>query len=536
MFWWNRLNKNRVWPILVISLASLWAIWPLFRPGFFQSDDGEWMIIRFSAFHQALVDGQFPVRWLGRLNHEYGYPVANFLYPGFMYLAEIPKILGFGFVNSIKIIIGLSMVGSAVFTFFWLKKLFDDLSAFTGALFYLYTPYHLYDLYKRGSVGEILALTVVPFIFWQLERRSIFFTSVGVAFLILSHNALALISLPIVVTYMGFTIFKNREVRQLIYQYTSILVLGLALSAFFWVPAIFDLQYTKFFQTQVSQWQDYFVELNLIGIASIVVMAIALLVFLKKKKKDNRTVLFLIFGLISVFMSLPVSSSLWQILPVSFVQFPFRFLSILILSTAFLTAFLVNELKGNKRLVTIGILILLLGFSAIPYLKPTVVFDKGDPYYATNEDSTTVKNEYMPKWVKIKPTERFKQKVEITEGKANISNLIYNSKKVEFNIESLSDSKVRINTIYFPGWKAFIDSKESPISFNNDKGVMEINVPKGEHDIKSVFSETPSRLISNLISLAGLIGLVVLTVKDNRLNLLQIYQYIFSRWGLRGKR
>src|SRR5260221_206715 len=106
--------KKHIIFIAIIIFLSIPVLLPLFKSGFFQSDDGEWMIIRFSAFHQALREGQFPVRFLERLDFEYGYPVANFLYPGFMYLSEIPKLLGFGFVDTIKISFGIALVESAI--------------------------------------------------------------------------------------------------------------------------------------------------------------------------------------------------------------------------------------------------------------------------------------------------------------------------------------------------------------------------------------------------------------------------------------
>ena len=83
-----RTNKETLLLLLLLCILFIPALLPLFHKGFFLTDDGEWMIIRFSAFHQALRDGQFPVRYLSRLNHGYGYPVASFLYPGFMYLSE----------------------------------------------------------------------------------------------------------------------------------------------------------------------------------------------------------------------------------------------------------------------------------------------------------------------------------------------------------------------------------------------------------------------------------------------------------------
>src|SRR3989338_3972110 len=86
--------------IFLIIVFSLIALWPFFKKGYFESHDGEWMVIRFSAFHQTLASGQIPVRFVDRLNNNYGYPVLNFLYPLPFYLAEIPKLLGFEFQPS----------------------------------------------------------------------------------------------------------------------------------------------------------------------------------------------------------------------------------------------------------------------------------------------------------------------------------------------------------------------------------------------------------------------------------------------------
>src|SRR5580704_7252828 len=112
------MKKKELLIILLLLVFSIPAILPLAHHGFFQTDDGEWMIIRLSAFYQAFHDGQFPVRFLQRLNFGYGYPVAEFLYPGSFYLGIILHIIRFGFVNSIKIIFGLSLIGSAILPIF----------------------------------------------------------------------------------------------------------------------------------------------------------------------------------------------------------------------------------------------------------------------------------------------------------------------------------------------------------------------------------------------------------------------------------
>lgn len=491
--------------ILIISLPSLWSI---FHSGFFQSDDGEWMVIRFSAFHQALRDGQFPVRFLGRLNYGYGYPVSNFLYPGFMYLSEPIKILGFSFVNTIKIILGLSLFGSAIFTFFWLSKLFKKLPALIGATFYLYTPYHLFDLYKRGSVGEILSLAFVPFVLWMIERKSLIFTAIGIFLLVISHNTLTLLFLPVLFIY---SILRTNIKFTLISS-----ILGILMSSFFLIPAISELSYTNFSTTKISDFGQYFAPIELIGISTLFLLsftAVSIYDFFKKVEPLNKTnklfILMLVLAVFSIFLSSKISLFFWNYIPSSFIQFPFRFLSYIPLSLAFLSAFILSKTKEKKRLVILITFLFVLSFSAFPYLKPAEFFDKGDSFYATNEGTTTVRNEYLPKWVKVKPTEHFKQKAEILSGEGEISNLRYNSGKISFNIALQNNSPVRINTIYYPGWESFIDGMQSKIEYRNKFGVMDVSVPKGQHSVKLSFSETPPRLFADFISLSSLMVLII---------------------------
>ncbi|MCL5969953.1 MAG: 6-pyruvoyl-tetrahydropterin synthase-related protein [Patescibacteria group bacterium] len=520
----HKINKKNIFILIILIVLSFPSVYSLLHSGFFQSDDGEWMVIRFSAFYQAFRDGQFPVRFLGRLNNGYGYPVANFLYPGFMYLGIPVHVLGFGFVNVIKIILGLSMAGSAVFSYFWLSKIFNRYSAFIGSLFYLYAPYHLFDLYKRGSVGEILALAIVPFIFWQIERRSLFWTSVGIGLLILSHNTLALLFLPVIIIYAvlskKFSIFPLRsEVSN--FQFS--ILTGLGLSAFFWIPAFFELSLTRFNETKISDISQYFSDINLIGFSSvfIIISPFIMLVYkFRAIKKDkvvfNRLIIFILLGVFSVFLSLKMSEPFWRFMPSSLIQFPFRLLSYLILSTGFLSAYIIYRLKGNIKYLISAVFVLILAFSSFSYLKPSEFFDKQEGFYATNEGTTTVQDEYLPKWESQKPTEHFKEKIEIVSGKGSIENLTYNSKKISFSFNSQNNSNIRINTIYYPGWKAFIDGNSTNVKYNNPRGIMELSVPEGNHHIKLLFSETPLRLTVDILSILSLFLLILVSKRKRR--------------------
>lgn len=515
-FFKNVLGKQNILFITILLIVSIPSIFSLFHHGFFQSDDGEWMVIRFSAFHQAFRDGQIPVRFLGRLNYGYGYPVTNFLYPGFMYFAEPIHLLGFNFVDSIKIIFGISLLGSAIFTFLWLSKIFDKYSAFIGAIFYLYTPYHLFDLYKRGSIGEILALTLIPFILWVIEKKNIFFLSLGIFFLIISHNTLAFLFLPVLFLYAFLR--KIMNIKDILMSF----VFGTLLSSFFIIPAIFELQYVRFSNVQVSDVSKYFSSIDLIGISSFLILMLSLILFYKVYKVpplsrwhlDNELFIFIIsLGFLSIFLSSEFSFFLWRFLPSSFIQFPFRLLSYLLVVISFLAARIVFYLKDLRRYFVSLILVLVLGLSVFPFLKPDVFFDKTDGFYTTNEGTTTVQDEYLPQWVKNQSKEHFKEKIEIPNGKGELKNLIYNSRKINFDFNSLTDSKIRVNTIYYPGWKAFIDGKDSNIDYNNEKGVMDLSTRAGNHQVKLIFSETPLRLFADVMAIFSFVILILFSVK-----------------------
>jgi hypothetical protein len=498
------LSRNKKITLLFLALVilvSIPSVMSLFHHGFFQSDDGEWMIIRFSAFHQALRDGEFPVRWLGRLNYEYGYPVSNFLYPGFMYLSEPIKILGFKFVDTIKILIGLSLIASFLFCFLWLSNLFNRFSALVGSLYYLYLPYHLFDVYKRGSVGEVLALSFVTFILWMIEKKNLFFISVGLCLLILSHNTLALLFYPILFFYSVLR-------RKLSLKRTLIAFLvGVLLSSFFSLPAIFDLSSTVFSKVSISNPSGFFASFDLISIASVIALLTSLFLTIKPSIRRNfnpLTLFFILVAFISIFLSSSLSFVLWRIIPSNIFQFPFRFLSLELLALAYLVAFEVDKTTNwRKFLVGLVLIFLLFGFS-YKFLTPQSFFDKGEGFYATNEATTTVKDEYMPKWLSPRPSQSPKNKI---DGNTLINNLAVKVNRITFSISSSKKTNIRLNTAYFPGWNVYIDGKRGEINYKNS-GLIEFITPAGQHNIKVVFEETALRLFSDFLSLASFICLL----------------------------
>lgn len=149
-------------------------------------------------------------------------------------------------------------------------------------------------------------------------------------------------------------------------------------------------------------------------------------------------------------------------------------------------------------------------FSSYPFLvtKPQFQPYKDAGYYFANEATTTVQDEYLPVWVKEKSFGRAENKVEIVKGRGKIESLISQSNSSSFIVKADTETQVRINTIYWPGWQITVDGKLSKISYNNPKGLMELAVPKGKHYVEISFEETPLRLFSDGISLFSLFALL----------------------------
>lgn len=511
---WLKSNSHWLISVCLLLIISIPAVLPLLHDGFFLTDDGEWMIIRFSAFYQAFTDGQFPVRFLHRLNFDYGYPVATFLYPGFMYAAVPFHIFKIGFVDTIKIILGGSLIGTTIFTYLWLVRVFKKrIAALSGAIVSLYLPYHLYDVYTRGSVGEIFALFWVAFILWMIERKSIFFVSIGIAMLLISHNTIALLFLPFLFIYAFLrNIFPFR-------QFMISVFFGLLLAAFFIIPVIFELSLTNFSQIKIANPLQYFASIQLVGVATFLIFFLSLVLFLSKKKlsTDNKLVVsFVLFvTFLGIFFSSSFSSIFWQVIPSSFIQFPFRLLSYFVVTSAFLTAFIISEIQHvTKRVIILVCLAGLVIFSSLTFVQPREYFDKGEGYYFTNDATTTVQDEYMPVWSKEKLLQRAEKKVEIIQGEGKIGTIVYNNKQMTFVITAKENLRVRINVLYWPGWNTYIDDKIVSLSHDNPKGVIEFAVAKGTHQVKADFSETPLRFVADMISIVSFCLLLFLVFRS----------------------
>jgi len=348
----------------------------------------------------------------------------------------------------------------------------------------------------------------------------------SLAGLIMSHNIMALIFFPMIALYAFWQFLSGQKNK--LHAYALLFLLGFSISCFFWLPALYDRQYTVLDQVVVAQPTEHFpslkqllvpswgygssipgdndeisFQLGIVHLLGIFALVYFLVRFWQKLPKERGLILFYlaIFSL-AVWLMLPISGFIWNFLPaMGRIQFPWRLLAI----TSFANAFLIGAISlfVKQKILLLGLVVLLITIS-LPYVKPQYFVDRGEGFYTTNEATTTVKDEYLPLWVSQKPTSRPAQKVEVVQGEAIIDNLSFDSRQIAFGFNSEFGAKIRINTIYFPGWQAMVDGQNQLLEHNNERGLMVLAVPAGSHQAKIVFKETPLRLAADIISLLGL--------------------------------
>ncbi|EKE13331.1 MAG: hypothetical protein ACD_13C00035G0001, partial [uncultured bacterium] len=233
-----------IFPLLV---ARQW-----FLPGLPQTHDAETHIARAAVFSKSILEGNIFPRWAGPLNWRYGTPSIMFLYPGLSYFSALIHLATrIQFITIFKLLMVLGYIGSGFVWYRWMRTLrFELFPAFVSTIFYLLAPYRLVNIFVRGALGEHIGFFFFPLIMLmatQLWRTGKTLYSSGLALsiagLILSHNLSALIYLPLVVVYPIILIGINRQKPIQLKIYFGSILLGLSLSAFFWLPAILESKY-----------------------------------------------------------------------------------------------------------------------------------------------------------------------------------------------------------------------------------------------------------------------------------------------------
>ncbi len=504
--------------LLFVGLL-LFYLHPLLTPGLLITHDGDVLVARIAAYSKAFTDWHIPPRWAGDLNYGYGAPVFIFFYPLLGYLGALFHGIGFSYMHAYTLLAAVSFIGCGASFFLWLRSRIDAKGAAIGAIFYALSPYHFLNLYVRGDIGELMALAIAPLVLWAIEKSAVILGSIVYALLILSHHGIAFLLTPAFVVY---AFVQKRSILPF--------VLGLGLSSYFWLAALGERGYTAAERLFGSFYQNHFLDgatliwspwgfgdrVRAIGGLAPQIGPVHTLVFIFAvcvlwKVRALRKELFFWLGVlcVSLFFLLPISVVVWE--HVSLLRsmgFPWRFIGVVHIAIAAVIGIALTTKPMQKFMYLFFLLLFLM---SIPLIDAVGSIVKDDSYWEAYPGSTSFHGEATTVWTAGDPFAYPQKPIEIIDGAATVSAIERKTQRHEFVVAAKTSAKIVDNTTYFPGWQVFVNGKKTPIEFQdpNYRGLITFSVPAGISSVEVKFTESPVRLLSDIISLATLFGIII---------------------------
>jgi hypothetical protein len=541
---------------LVALLAAVPAALPLLSASYLQVHDGFAHLFRLVVLDSAMKQGVFLPRWSPELVFGLGYPIFNFYNPLVSYIAQAFHLLGLTYADSLRLLVGLGVLGAGVLMYWYLRPWFGVWAALFGAVAYVYVPYHLLNIYVRGSFAEQVCYPLFPLALGLADRafrddggvrlRPAMGLALVVAALLLAHNPSVLLFSGILIGSIGWR-WRPRGVRSAGAWWgalTLLFTLAFGLTAFFWLPFLVELPDTwigtfkggveDFYRSlqpadRLVQWSvpyDYDTVWDTFIAVGTVQAALALLgacaaPFLRPGARQ-RAAFGAALALALAVLMMTVSETIWRAIPIaSLMTFPWRLQAGMGLATALAAAALPAALGRWAPLSAVGLGALMMWASLGGLVPNPLALDDAlvSRASATRLDlsgaltGTTSPPQFVPRWVDG-PVQKFALPTDTppTPRAARIARaeaIAFDGWGYRLRLAVSEPGPVYLRTFYFPGWQATIDGVPVEVQPTGPSGEIAVEVPAGTHEVRISFGDTPPRRLGELVSIASLLVLLV---------------------------
>lgn len=531
------------------ALLSLPALVPLTRPGFFETPDGLFHAWRLAALDRAVRSGVPYPRWFPEFAFGYGHPVLNFYSPLSYYWGLPFTLLGADPFVALKLAFATGLIASACGMYLFARLYLDRGPALVASVMYAYLPYHLVELYVRAAPSGLVAFVWLPLILWSFSRVSerpclsrVALAALLVAALVVTHHVSALLFAPLLVGYALVLSSSHRPRRaagRALLIMAAASVLALALSAFYWLPPLAESHWVGLATSTTREYLDFllpFVDaVSLspayiyttglpdklvfpVGLVEAVVLAAAMFLPFRLRERWRPILFFLLCGLVSAFMLTTASRPVWEVFgPVlAFLEFPWRFCTLLVLATAFLAGALVQGVtrRFGARTAFGGLLVLATAgwaLSRLPFMpispdasvEAMWKFDRG-----WGVEGTMWEHEFLPVWVKEQPRAislpapaNVAGGAQMPAGRLHLTGVGYT--RLDLTLDSPLPTRVAVHQFYYPGWQARWQGSVQPAHPEGVLGLAAFDLPAGTGSLTLRLGYTTAQKLGTLLSLCA---------------------------------
>ncbi|MCY4020855.1 MAG: 6-pyruvoyl-tetrahydropterin synthase-related protein [Chloroflexi bacterium] len=548
----------------IVSVCLL-AIQPFTLGHMPRTDDGLLQMYRSLALdHSLRVDHPLWPRYASGLAYGYGAPLFNYFPPLSYFPATWLHGLGFSFVGgwllSMVLYTLLAALGIFLLARLWIGS---DLGAWMAALAYIYAPFFLFDSLTRGSSPELAALAALPFVMlaftrlaWYGRRRDLVLSLASFALFIPLHTLITLHGTALLALYCLFLAWRGEERRALFLRLSLAGLLGLAMTAFYWLPALLEADAIKLalISEQLSHidveqhlrplteivapphtadptQQNQAIPISL-GWPQLILAAIGLLLSARSASRSYLPLMLLIWIMVLclVFMNTPHSAPFWDAIPlIGFTQFPWRLLglaSLLLALAAGIGAFLIASAlpPGKSRVIVLGSIALIILLYALPWTYPAYHDDleaddiRDAQRFERDGGQLALSSyaEYLP--VNTAADQLDPQRLTERFAKADTVPRLMSSETLEILSEQWAGTRASLRLLsheaqtlvfdwlYLPAWRADIDGRPLDVFPSAPAGLVALDAPAGEFDLRLSLEPTTVQSIAYAITGLAMIG------------------------------
>lgn len=546
---------KRLLSIGALLLTTVLVCSVYFQQSFPYTHDGENHLARFANYYVAVKEGQIPPRWAPNLLNRYGYPVFNYNYPLANMMSVPLRVLSISYQNIFSILIVLAVLAGGVGAYAWAKSLkFSETSAAMAGIAWLSAPYLTNLLLFRGTIGETMALALVPWLIilstklakshrtksrGTLDVKILFVLTAALwGSFFLAHNTSVLVGTPLVGALVLGSLVAGHDTKwaQGLKWLIAALGVGVGLSLWFWLPALIELdavvlsgaqnnaEFARHFasidQLLFSPIEFGFSQPGLvdglsfkIGWAQLVGLVLGVLALIVvKDTKQVRQRYFLIFlavlcGLL-VFLQTQYSQVLWNIPFLRYVQFPWRLGGILITLITPLIAYAFDHSKGVWKIGLIAVILMQLCVARSQ--KPVDQFFKTNVDYEAFSQTTSTQNENLPIDFTYENIADWEATPKIEDGIGTTQVVYWRGSDRVYDLFLESEAVILESTAYFPGWESSVDDRNiSYLPATQTGGRIGYTLPAGEYRVRTRFTQnTLPRRVGNSIFIVTFIGVI----------------------------